>query len=88
MITLKQLLEVCEPDWIDVGGKFINARKKGIPENLLDLPVKGITGWDDGLTVEVVDAITTGSPCTDLSVADKRERRERIHSTARGGKET
>lgn len=53
MITLRDLLTVCYPDWIEVGNKFIEVRIEGIHEELLPLAVKDITGWDDGLTVEV-----------------------------------
>ncbi len=53
MITLRDLLTVCDPDWIDTGKKIIFVRDAGIPEELLPLLVKDITGWDDGLTVEV-----------------------------------
>ena len=53
MIKLKDLLTICSPDWIEVGRDVIEVRRHGIPDNLLDLPVKNITGWDDGLTVEL-----------------------------------
>lgn len=52
-LKLKDVLGVCAPDWIVVGGKFINVNKKGIPEELLDTPIKEITGFDDGLTIEL-----------------------------------
>ena len=53
MITLKELLalEVCHPDWIQVGRKILHTERAGIPEELLNFPVKELTGWDDGLTV-------------------------------------
>ena len=53
MITLEQLLEVCTPDWIEMGQDLIEVRRRGIPNELLRIPVKNITGWDDGLTVEL-----------------------------------
>jgi hypothetical protein len=53
MFTLKDILTVCNPDWIEIGRKIINVAKDGLPENLLDFPVKNITGWDDGLTIEL-----------------------------------
>ena len=71
MITLKKLLEICHPDWIEVCGKIIRTEGKDIPENLLDFPVKNITGWDDGLTVELDAKIR---PCTvkDLSALKEK----------------
>jgi hypothetical protein len=60
MLTLKDILTVCQPDWILVCGKTICTRQS-IPEGLLDFPVKEITGWDDGLTVELNARIR---PCT------------------------
>lgn len=72
MITLKQILTVCNPDWIVVCGKTIkksktiNTEKEGIPEGLLEFPVKEITGWDDGLTVELDTVIR---PCTSADLA-------------------
>lgn len=65
MITLKDLLTLCNPDWIELGKNLINVREYGISEGLLDFQVKNITGWDDGLTIEL-EAGT--SPCTCLSI--------------------
>lgn len=53
MIALKDLLTVCDPDWIDTGKECIHVRTTSIPEELLQLLVKDVTGWDDGLTVEL-----------------------------------
>ena len=58
--TLKDLLNVCKPDWIEIGRTIIDVNKKGIPDNLLNFPVKNITGFDDGLTIELEDGT---SPC-------------------------
>ena len=55
MLTLKDLLTVCRPDWIEVGSKYFEVRRHGIPGHLLTLSVKDITGFDDGLTIELVD---------------------------------
>lgn len=55
MLTLKDLLAVCNPDWIVVEGEEIEVKKYGIPSWMLDCPVQDITGWDDGLTIEVQD---------------------------------
>lgn len=70
MITLKDLLTVCDPDWIEIGTTTIEVRKEGIPEDLLDFPVENITGWDDGLTVTLCSGT---SPCVCLPVRKGRK---------------
>ena len=65
MITLKDLLTICKPDWVEIGGDTIQTEEYGIPEGLLDCPVEDITGWDDGLTVTLCDGT---SPCTMLPI--------------------
>lgn len=65
MIKLKDLLDVCKPDWIDIGINRIYVKTDGISANLLEFPVKDITGWDGGLTIELHDG---SSPCVDLPI--------------------
>lgn len=61
MIMLKEIIKICSPDWIVVCGKQIRTETDEVPEALLDFPVKEITGWDDGLTVEL-DAVIKPYP--------------------------
>lgn len=75
-MKLKDILSVCHPDWLQVDGRCINTDKVGgIPEKLLQVPVKEITGFDDGLTVELM---TGSSPCKHLPVGVYRRAREAI----------
>lgn len=62
-ITLRDLLPVCHPDWLEIDHDIFSTTKHGIPEETLDMEVKEITGFDDGLTVEL---FTGSSPCTCL----------------------
>ena len=66
MLTLKDLLNVCKPDWLEIGKHHIHVAAYGIPEGLLNIPVENITGWDDGLTIELCDG---SSPCTHLPIS-------------------
>jgi hypothetical protein len=70
-LTLKDLLEVCSPDWIQTDKKVINVNEKGIPDDLLTAPVKDITGFDDGLTIEVIHG---SCPCTFLPTRKGRKK--------------
>lgn len=75
-MTLKDILSVCHPDWLQVNGRCISIDKVGgIPQKLLQTPVKEITGFDDGLTVELM---TGSSPCEHLPVGGYRRAREAI----------
>jgi hypothetical protein len=69
MLTLKDLLSVCAPDWIVVEGGSICVEKVGLPDALLDHPVERISGWDDGLTIELCNG---SSPCVCLPVKHKK----------------
>lgn len=76
MIKLKQLLEVCNPDWLQIGGRCLDVNRiGGVPKKLGDVSVKEVTGWDDGLTVELMTGLT---PCESLPVGDYRRAREAI----------
>lgn len=71
MLTLKDLLPVCHPDWLEIDHEVISTAKKSIPEETLDLEVKWISGFDDGLTVELFYG---SSPCVDLPVGKGRKK--------------
>lgn len=75
-MKLKDLLSVCSPDWVIQGKRIIETRKKSVPDELLAAEVKEITGFDDGLTIEL---LTGGSPCKCLPVrrAERANRNER-----------
>lgn len=75
MIKLKDILTVCKPDWIEIGKNHINVREDGISEGLLDFQVKNVTGWDDGLTVELEDGT---SPCTCLAIPLEQQLKKAI----------
>lgn len=65
MLTLKDLLTVCSPDFVVVGEHNIQVKEDGIPSWLLDFSVQEVTGWDDGLTIEVCEG---SPPCTYLPI--------------------
>ena len=64
-MKLKDLLSVCSPDWLVIGKKTIDLSKEAITDEQLKLDVKEVTGWDDGLTIELFYG---SSPCVDLPV--------------------
>ena len=69
-ITLRDILPVCNPDWIVVGRDVINTSECNIHEEVVNMEVKEITGFDDGLTVEL---FAGSSPCTHLPVGKGRK---------------
>lgn len=71
MLRLKDILGVCHPDWVYIGKSLVNANRDSIPEEALDMEVKEITGFDDGLTVELFYG---SAPCVDLPVGKGRKK--------------
>ena len=73
MLHLKDLLSVCVPDWLQIGRRVFRAEDHTLTEEVLNLQVKNITGWDDGLTVELFEG---SSPCECLPVRKGRKANE------------
>lgn len=71
MLKLKDLLTVCHPDWIEIDHEVICTTTHGIKEEFLGMEVKWISGFDDGLTIELLEG---GSPCEHLPVGKGRKK--------------
>lgn len=69
-LLLIDILGVCNPDWIETRTETISTSKHGIPRKTLEMEVRRISGFDDGLTVEL---FTGSSPCECLPTGSYRK---------------